>query len=343
MESLFCRNDREIMEELGLDKPFQARIIMQNLVKGTADFNAMTSLPKAMRERLSSEYGSALSGCVIRKEEADSTVKLAVRFPDGAIIECVRLSDGSGRYTACLSSQVGCAMGCAFCRTGTMGLIRNLTAGEIVEQFALLGMLGERISHIVFMGMGEALANFTSVMDAIQELHREDGFGISMRKMTISTCGLVPGIRRLTELDIPVRLAVSLVSADDAVRSRIMRINRAYPLSELKAALMTFQHHQDKRLTLEYCMLGGVNTSRESAEELASFCRGLDALVNLIPWNPVPELGFTAPSENEIRGFERELKALRVSYTIRRSKGQGISGACGQLATETRSLCKNKP
>ncbi len=335
MESLFCKSNDEIVSILGLEKPFQAKIIYQNLIKGIYGFNSMTSLPKALRERLESERKHVLTGEIIRKEEADSTIKLAVRFPDEAIIECVRLSDGNDRYTACLSSQVGCAMGCAFCKTGTMGLVRNLTAGEIVEQFALLESLGEKISHIVFMGMGEALANFTAVMDAIHELHREDGFGISYRRMTISTCGLVPGIKKLTELDIPVRLAISLVAADDKTRSSIMKINRSYPLSELKSALISFQRHQDRRLTLEYCMLHDVNTSAESANELASFCRGLDALVNLIPWNTIPELGFETPSDAEIKAFENNLKKLRVNYTIRRSKGRSIGGACGQLATET--------
>ena len=324
------------MSILSLDKPFQARIIRDNLIKGVTSFDEMTSLPKALRERLSKERGSALTGKIIRKEEADSTVKIAVSFPDGAIIECVRLSDGTGRYTACLSSQVGCAMGCAFCKTGTMGLIRNLTAGEIVEEFILLSSLGERISHIVFMGMGEALHNFTASIDAAMELHRESGFDISFRKMTISTCGLVPGINKLTELDIPIRLAVSLVSADDDIRSDIMKVNRSYPLKELKDALLRFQHHQDRRLTLEYCMLSGVNTDRKSAEQLASFVKGLDALVNLIPWNPIPELGFRTPSEEEIRQFEKDLKSLGINYTIRRSKGRSISGACGQLATEAR-------
>ena len=324
------------MSILSLDKPFQARIIRDNLIKGVTSFDEMTSLPKALRERLSKERGSALTGRIIRKEEADSTVKIAVSFPDGAIIECVRLSDGTGRYTACLSSQVGCAMGCAFCKTGTMGLIRNLTAGEIVEEFILLSSLGERISHIVFMGMGEALHNFTASIDAAMELHRESGFDISFRKMTISTCGLVPGINKLTELDIPIRLAVSLVSADDDIRSDIMKVNRSYPLKELKDALLRFQHHQDRRLTLEYCMLSGVNTDRKSAEQLASFVKGLDALVNLIPWNPIPELGFRTPAEEEIRQFEKDLKSQGINYTIRRSKGRSISGACGQLATEAR-------
>ena len=336
MESLLCKTDKDLMSILSLDKPFQARIIRDNLIKGVTSFDEMTSLPKALRERLSKERGSALTGKIIRKEEADSTVKIAVSFPDGAIIECVRLSDGTGRYTACLSSQVGCAMGCAFCKTGTMGLIRNLTAGEIVEEFILLSSLGERISHIVFMGMGEALHNFTASIDAAMELHRESGFDISFRKMTISTCGLVPGINKLTELDIPIRLAVSLVSADDDIRSDIMKVNRSYPLKELKDALLRFQHHQDRRLTLEYCMLSGVNTDRKSAEQLASFVKGLDALVNLIPWNPIPELGFRTPSEEEIRQFEKDLKSLGINYTIRRSKGRSISGACGQLATEAR-------
>ncbi len=336
MESLLCKTDKDLMSILSLDKPFQARIIRDNLIKGVTSFDEMTSLPKALRERLSKERGSALTGRIIRKEEADSTVKIAVSFPDGAIIECVRLSDGTGRYTACLSSQVGCAMGCAFCKTGTMGLIRNLTAGEIVEEFILLSSLGERISHIVFMGMGEALHNFTASIDAAMELHRESGFDISFRKMTISTCGLVPGINKLTELDIPIRLAVSLVSADDDIRSGIMKVNRSYPLKELKDALLRFQHHQDRRLTLEYCMLSGVNTDRKSAEQLASFVKGLDALVNLIPWNPIPELGFRTPAEEEIRQFEKDLKSLGINYTIRRSKGRSISGACGQLATEAR-------
>lgn len=337
MESLLCKTDKDLMSILSLDKPFQARIIRDNLIKGVTSFDEMTSLPKALRERLSKERGSALTGRIIRKEEADSTVKIAVSFPDGAIIECVRLSDGTGRYTACLSSQVGCAMGCAFCKTGTMGLIRNLTAGEIVEEFILLSSLGERISHIVFMGMGEALHNFTASIDAAMELHRESGFDISFRKMTISTCGLVPGINKLTELDIPIRLAVSLVSADDDIRSDIMKVNRSYPLKELKDALLRFQHHQDRRLTLEYCMLSGVNTDRKSAEQLASFVKGLDALVNLIPWNPIPELGFRTPAEEEIRQFEKDLKSLGINYTIRRSKGRSISGACGQLATEARN------
>ncbi|MDY5930698.1 MAG: 23S rRNA (adenine(2503)-C(2))-methyltransferase RlmN [Candidatus Ornithospirochaeta sp.] len=335
MRTLYCLKPEELQKELGLSKPFQARIVYQNLVKGIDSFSKMTSLPKDERARLEEEYPSVLSSRIEAVSESESAVKLAIRLHDGAVIECVRLTDGEGRHTACLSSQVGCAMGCAFCKTGTMGLTRDLEAGEIIEQLVHLLSLGERISHIVFMGMGEPLANFQEVARALTELHSRDAFDISYRKITISTCGLVPGIRRLTELDIPVKLAVSLVSADDETRSRIMKVNRAFPLSELKDALISFQRHQDKRITLEYCMLSGVNMDKESAEKLRKFTKGLDALVNLIPWNAIDELDFRSPSKEEIRSFTDCLDRLGVNYTIRRSKGRNINGACGQLASET--------
>ena len=336
MESLFALSTEDLMKALGLGKPFQARIVRQFLFTGARTFSEMTSLPKAERERLDSEFRSTFSSHISARSEAPSAVKLAVTLTDGAVIECVRLSDGKGRYTACLSSQVGCAMGCAFCKTGTMGLVRNLTAGEIVEQFVHLEGLGESISHIVFMGMGEPLSNFTPVMDAIEVLHREDGLNISYRKMTISTCGYVPGIRKLTELKLPVRLAVSLVDAEDETRSRLMRINRTYPLSVLHSELLRFQHRNEKRLTLEYCMLSGINTTHESAEALASFAHGLDAVVNLIPWNHIEGMEFKTPAKKEIDGFCHELRRLGINYTLRMEKGGSISGACGQLASESR-------
>lgn len=341
MATLYAKSFPELQELLALDKPFQAKIVYQNLIKGITDFSLMTSLPKATRERLSSKHKDALTTTVLRKSEGESAIKLALKLSDDLIVECVRLSDGEGRYTACLSSQVGCAMGCAFCKTGTMGLVRNIEAGEIIEEFIQLEKLGEHITHVVFMGMGEPLANFQEVMRAITELHRKDGLNISYRRITVSTCGLVPGIKRLTEVNIPIKLAVSLVSANDEVRSRIMKVNRSFPLSELKSALLTFQHHHDKRLTLEYCMLGGINTSKESAEELFKFTKGLEVLVNLIPWNPIDELNFTTPTDAEIRSFTQELKRYGINYTMRRSKGRENSAACGQLASESRRDIKD--
>lgn len=323
----------EIQQKLRLEKKFQARIVRDNLVKGVTDFSMMTSLSKAERERLA---GDAMTTAVIERQESESTVKLALRLSDGKVIECVRLSDGKERYTACLSSQVGCAMGCAFCKTGTMGLIRNLDAGEIVEQFVHLEKLGEKISHIVFMGMGEPLNNFGPLMEAIHILHDPEMFNISYRKITISTSGFVPGIEKLCELELPLKLAVSLVTADDDKRSRIMRINRTYPLSSLKKALISFQRRENKRITLEYCMLKDYNTGLEDAEKLKKFTSGMDALINLIPWNPVEGMRFETPTDEEIRRFTLELKKLNINYSIRRSKGRDISGACGQLASKVK-------
>lgn len=319
---------------LALEKPFQAKIVRSFLDKGVTDFALMTSLPKNVRERLTKSYPSALSTKVKKAVESTDAVKLVLTLEDGMEIECVRLSDGNGRYTACLSSQVGCAMHCAFCATGTMGIKRSLKSGEIVEEYIQLEKLGEHITHIVFMGMGEPMANLTEVMSAVTELHREDGINISYRRITISTCGLVPGIKRLGELNIPVKLAVSLVSASNETRSRIMKVNTSYPLPELKKALVAFQHKGEKRITLEYCLLGGVNTDKKSAEDLFHFMKGLDALVNLIKWNPIPSLEFKSPTDEEVSAFTKELKRLNIPYTIRRSKGRDGNAACGMLVTK---------
>ncbi len=336
MESLYAKSNEELISILSLDKPYQAKIVRQFLLKGVTSFNDMTSLSKKDRERLSALFPSTFSSRIIRRSDAPSAVKLAIELSDGKIVECVRLSDGKDRYTACLSSQVGCAMGCAFCKTGTMGLVRNLSAGEIVEQFVHLEALGEKISHIVYMGMGEALSNFTPTIDSIKELHREDGFNISYRRITISTCGFIPGIRKLSEINIPVRLAVSLVTAEDDLRSSLMRINRKYCLDDLKSELKRFQHRNDKRLTLEYCMLSGINTKEKSAETLSTFVKGLDVVVNLIPWNSVDGLPFTTPSHREIENFTKELRKRGINYTLRMEKGGSIGGACGQLASESK-------
>lgn len=335
MATLYCLTNDEIKEYLGLEKDFQAKIVYSFLTKGVTDFSLMTSLPKTIRERITKDHPSALSSKIIRRSSSDSALKLAIELEDGAVIECVRLSDGNGRYTACLSSQVGCVMGCAFCKTGTMGLVRNVKAGEIVEELIHLEKEGQHITHIVFMGMGEPFANFQEVMKAITYIHREDGINISYRRITISTCGLVPGIKRLSELHIPVRLAVSLVAADDDVRSSLMKVNTRFPLSELKKALITFQHRNEKRITLEYCMLGGINTTEKAAKSLQKFTKGLEVLVNLIPWNPIDTLPFSSPTEAEVRKFTSTLKSLGINYSIRREKGRSADAACGQLASET--------
>ena len=337
-KSLYSKSLDDLTQELGLSKAYQAKQITAWLAKGARSWDEMSDLPQSLRQSMIERRVRVISSRIADRQDDRNASKLLIALSDGSLVECVMLSDRTGRKTACISSQVGCAMGCAFCKTGTMGLVRNLEDYEIVEQFVHLRTLDPTIGHIVFMGMGEPLNNPGALMRAITTFHRPDLFNISYRKMTVSTCGVVPGIRSLAELDLGVRLAVSLVSADDATRSRIMKVNRTWPLAELKKALLSFQHSGGKRITLEYCMLGGVNTSSAAAKDLASFTQGLQVVVNLIAWNPVDELDFRSPTTEEIRKFTNDLDHLRVPYTIRMSKGRGISGACGQLATGSRRV-----
>lgn len=361
MASLFAKTGNEIAEILGLSKSFQGKQIYKHLVDGVYDFEEMTDLPLLLRKSLKEKGFSPFSSTIIRKDSDKSgAVKLALRLEDGFVIECVLLTDSSGEKTACVSSQAGCAMGCAFCRTGTMGFKRNLKDYEIVEQFAhLLGMVAtsekdsqsvarssaretvqkksqdrKTISHIVFMGMGEPMANLDSVLSAIRFFNDKNAYNISHRRITISTCGVVPGIKELAKRTVPVKLAVSLVSADNTKRSEIMPVNRTFPLSELKNALLQFQSVSGRRFTFEYCLIHNLNTSKADADKLIQFCRGFEVIVNLIPFNPCAELPYETPDKEEINAFTRFLDKARVSYTIRISRGRGISGACGQLAAK---------
>ena len=337
MSSLYAMNEASLSQALGLEKSYQAGQVLSWLAKGATDWDQMTNLPKKDRERWKADGLKVISSHVVERHEERSALKLLVELEDGELIECVMLSDGTGRKTACISSQVGCAMGCAFCKTGTMGLVRNLKDYEIVEQMRHLKEIDPTVGHIVFMGMGEPMHNLGALMSAVTWMHNPKTYGISYRKMTISTCGLAPGIRSLAELKLGIRLAVSLVTADDRTRNRIMPVNRSFPLAELKKALLLFQRSCDKRITLEYCMLSGVNTDTDSAKALSSFATGLQCVVNLIPWNQVDDLPWQSPSQAEIRAFTHELDKLRVPYTIRMSKGRSIGGACGQLATSRRN------
>jgi 23S rRNA (adenine2503-C2)-methyltransferase len=331
--SLFGLSPEDMVKALGLEKPFQGKQIFNWIVKGTSTFEEMTNLSKAERERLSALMPSTYSSQVIdtQKDETGAT-KLAIRLFDGKVIECVLLTDEEGHLSACLSSQVGCAMGCKFCRTGTMGLYRNLATEEIIEQFAHLSKLGN-ITHIVFMGMGEPMANMHAVLAAIRYFHREDTYNLSLRRITISTCGIVSGINELAELGFPIKLAVSLVSAEDTTRSSIMPINDRWGLKQLRQSLIHFQNKGGKKITLEYCMLSGVNCDETAARALADFTNGLLCVVNLIPWNPAAELPWKTPSTEEINKFCLFLNDFGVYYVRRYTKGRNINGACGQLAT----------
>lgn len=332
--SIFAKNPTELSELLGLEKTFQGKQVYQWAVKGVESFDAMTNLPKVLRERLSNEHPSTFSSKVLTSQtDDDGAAKLALELFDGNIVECVLLTDKEGELTACVSSQVGCAMGCRFCRTGTLKLKRNLKDFEIVEQFMhLQNVAPGKIGHVVFMGMGEPFANLENVLSAITFLHDPEGLNLSHRRITISTCGVVPGINELAKRKVPVKLAVSLVTADDEKRSSLMPVNRAYPLKELRDALVRFQKVSGRRFTFEYCMIHDMNIAEEDADKLARFCRNLEVIVNLIPFNPCPELPYETPTDSEIRFFTNALTRRGVEYTIRISRGRSIRGACGQLA-----------
>lgn len=332
--SLYGLDAPTLTEVLSLSKSFYGKQIYQWLVKGVSSFEEMTNLPKSERERLASLMSSASSSTIESSESDESgATKMGIRLHDGKIVECVLLIDKKGRHTACLSSQVGCAMGCTFCRTGTMGLLRNLSAEEIIEQYVhLLGVSKQPITHIVYMGMGEPLANIAAVTRSIRYFHDKEAHNISLRRITISTCGVVPGILKLAEQKLPVKLAVSLVTADNRTRDRIMPVNQKWDIMALKKALIHYQRLGGKRFTIEYCMLGGVNTDEFSAKKLSTYIKDMDVIVNLIPWNPAEDLPFQSPSEDEIEHFTILLDRLHVNYTRRHSRGQEINGACGQLA-----------
>ena len=333
--SLYGLSPKEIAALLPDEKPFRGEQIFSWVQKGAESFDEMANIPKRIRQQLTEAGWGLLSSWIIEERmDPDGTAKLGIKLTDGAVIECVLLTDDKGRKTACLSSQVGCAMGCAFCRTGTMGLTRNLKAAEIVEQFHLLQKRFGEISHIVYMGMGEPLANIKAVRKSIEILNHPKGVNVGLRKITISTCGLVEGIRELAEQGPHVKLAISLVAADNELRSSIMPINNAYPIEELKQAIKTYQDKTGRRITLEYVLLGGVNDSRRDANRLSDYIRGLHAVINLIPWNPGAELDFEAPDEQAVRRFTEYLTQNGVQVTRRYRRGRGVNGACGQLAVK---------
>jgi 23S rRNA (adenine2503-C2)-methyltransferase len=261
---------------------------------------------------------------------------LQIRLADGAAVECVLLEDIEGRRTACLSSQVGCPMGCAFCKTGSLGYLRDLSAGEIMEQFHFLSS-GENtpVSNVVFMGMGEPMANLVEVRKAIGIL--TGAVGMSLRKITISTSGLVPGILELAQMGPAVRLAVSLTVADDEIRSNLMPINKSYNLAALKEALVAYQAATRERITLECALMGGVNASPESARKLLSWIGELKVQVNVIPWNKVPGLAFSSPTRDELAAYMGVLESAGVVSSRRMSRGRGVMGACGQLGDTLRT------
>jgi len=301
--------------------------------KGADRFDAMSNLPAALRQELNSDFTlPALTPARVAHSN-DDTRKLLFDLPGGVQVESVIIPDPP-RLTLCISSQAGCAMGCTFCATARLGLLRNLAPAEIVGQVLAAQRVlrrDERLTNIVFMGMGEPLANYDAVLQAIEMLTAEWGIGLSARRVTVSTVGLVPAMERLVR-DTSVHLAVSLSGTTDAQREELMPINRRYPLDELIGMCRALPIPQRRRITFEYVMLDGVNDSAEDASRLVALLHGVRSKVNLIPFNPFPASSFKPSPVSRIDAFQRQLLSAGVAASVRRSRGQDIAAACGQLA-----------
>lgn len=296
-------------------------------------FEDMTDLPKDLRVKLAGDFMIWTMSIVRHSRAADGTEKLLLELADRQRIECVLLRDGH-RRTICISSQVGCAMGCVFCASGLDGVIRNLTAGEIIEQMLRLARLlpaEERLSHIVVMGMGEPLANLNNLLPALDEAASPTGLGISHRRITISTVGLPPAIRRLAELDARYQLAVSLHASNDELRNQLVPVNKNIGIQSIVEAADHYFEVSGRRLTFEYVLLGELNDRQEHARELAELLRGRPALLNVIPYNPVAGLPYKMPSRKAQERFLAILTEAGINVQVRERKGDEIDAACGQL------------
>ncbi len=325
----------EALSALG-EPAYRARQVYEWIYARRADsFDGMTNLPRALRARLAAACAPLRPEIVRIQESADGTRKYLLEVPGGRI-ESVFMPEPS-RVTFCISSQIGCALDCRFCLTARMNLTRHLKAGEIVSQALLMlsgNEIGARAVNVVFMGMGEPLHNYDEVLKAFRVLSDPEGVGIPRRRITLSTAGLVPGIRRLAQEPVRPRLAVSLNATTDEVRSSLMPINRKYPLADLLDAVSAFPLAPRERLTFEYVMLEGINASAEDARRLPALLRRhrIRAKVNLIPFNPGGGLDFEAPTADSVLRFQRALIAAGVACSVRKNRGRDISAACGQLA-----------
>jgi len=342
--------------------------------KRASSWGSMTDLPRSLRDQLSQHFALNALELLRKQGSRDTTQKFLWKLNDGSLIESVLIpanpalyGEPSDRHTLCVSTQVGCAYGCKFCASGLEGFKRNLRVDEIVEQVLAVERWNETnaehgtrnaesavedvprsalraprlINNLVIMGMGEPLANYDNLLKALRILNAPWGGGIGARKITISTSGLAPQIRRLADEPLQFRLAISLHGATDATRNKIMPINRRYPLAELTAACEDYQRKKERMITLEYILIAGVNDSMKETKPLAALAHRLNAKINLIPYNKVEDLLWTRPGEEAQEAFLAEMEKLGATVTLRREKGHDIDAACGQLRLKTeRELAK---
>jgi 23S rRNA (adenine2503-C2)-methyltransferase len=329
----------ELVSSLG-EPAFRAKQIIEwTYAKRAPTIEAMSSLSKPLRQALAERYVTRCMTIAKVTGSEDTTRKFLLKLNDGRYVETVLIpanpalyGGDSDRRTLCVSSQVGCAYDCKFCASGLAGFTRNLTAAEIVEQIVQVeAYAGERVDNLVFMGMGEPLANYSNMTRAIEILNAEWGIGIGARHMTVSTSGLAPQIRKLADFPMQIRLAISLHGASDEVRSRIMPVNQKHDLAELFDALQYWRSKRKQHITLEYILIKDVNDMISQANLLAKRARSIHAKVNLIPYNTVDGLAWERPSEAQQDAFHAVLTAAGVTATLRREKGHDIAAACGQL------------
>lgn len=313
-------------------KPFRARQVAHWIwQKHVTAFTDMTDLSAGLRTQLDEKLTVLSASQVARTDATDGTIKLLLEFIDGERIECVAIS-AEERLTACVSCQVGCAIGCSFCATGLDGLKRNLTAGEIVEQvFWLQAAAARRVTNVVFMGMGEPLANYDATVSAVRTMIDPDRLGLSARHVTVSTVGLPRQIRRLAGEDIPITLAISLHAPNDTLRRRLIPLAGRHSLADVLSAAEAFYLARHREVTLEYVLLAGVNDSSACADELAGVTRQLRCNVNVIRYNPVATLEFMSPDEKACQAFVERLRLRGANAHLRASRGLDATAACGQL------------
>ena len=343
--SLFDLDRNQMTQYLAGEPKFRHAQLWDGIYRNLAFAHEQTNLPKALRAKLS-EIPEMQPGLYERQTlfgDGKNTLKTLYELSDGREIESV-LMRYRDRVTLCVSSQAGCAMGCVFCATGHAGFFRHLTKGEILEQVfygarRARDLFGQRLSNIVFMGMGEPMANFENVLGAAQLMSFE--FGISARHITISTVGIIPGIRKLAEQPMPVSLAVSLHAANDIKRSRLVPINSRYPIGDLMAALEFFKQHSTRRISFEWAMMADINDGPEDASELAELALTIGAHVNLIPLNPTPLWPYPGSDSQTVHAFRERLIGLGVNATIRKNRGNQIAAACGQLLTQQKERRSN--
>jgi 23S rRNA (adenine2503-C2)-methyltransferase len=328
----------ESMKELG-EPAFRARQVWQWVwQKGASSFEEMTNLAKPLRIKLDEHFDVYKMAVEHKQVSSDGTIKCGFRLFDGELVEGVLIPQDD-RMTACVSSQVGCSLSCSFCATARLPRKRNLYFDEIYDQVDLINRMaiqhyGRHLSNIVFMGMGEPLLNYSQVMKAIERITAEDGLGMSPRRITVSTAGIAKMIKKLGDDDVKFNLALSLHAANDEKRSQIMPINETNTLDALKEALRYFYDKTGTRITFEYVMLKGFNDSLKDAEELAAFCRTVPCKVNLIEYNPIEGGAFEKSSGNALHRFRDFLDSKAIIANVRRSRGEDIDAACGQLANK---------